>query len=108
MKTIIENIINPDSLVVKKSHDFLKATGLTTKIMEQAHFKFIKIMQTECGLNSTCSALGYKKFLESLTLLEQKAVLFFAMVELNQATHELSKKQKKDKKIFIPPTGIVR
>ena len=104
----MESIINPETLVVKKAQNFLEATGLTEKLLASAHHKFITIMQKECGEKLNCSAKGYKKYLESLSVLEQKSVLFYALCELNRATHELSKKYKGDKKIFIPEKEVIK
>jgi hypothetical protein len=104
-----EQIIDPSSLVVKKNQDFLKATGLNVDILQSAHYKFIETFQTECHGNNTCTAIAMKKYIENLTLMEQKAVIFYAMTELNKATHELAKARDKDlngKKIIMPPKKV--
>lgn len=104
-----ECIIDPASLVIKKTQDFLKATGLTVDLLKKAHYKFIETFQKECHGNNTCTAVAMKKFIENCTLMEQKAVLFFAMTELNNATHELAKARNQDdnaKKVVLPPKNI--
>jgi hypothetical protein len=101
-----EKVINTETLVVKKTTNYLEATGINEKILQDAHKKFINIMNQECGIKNSCSAIGFKKYLESLSVLEQKAVLFYAMCELNAATHELSQRMEKDKKIILPPKKI--
>ena len=96
-----ERLINPETLVVKKDENFLKATGMTEEILKKTHIKFINKMQ-ELEKKKICPALRFKYFLEDLSVLEQKAVLFYALCDLNTMTNQFAIEQRKKKKIITP------